>query len=270
MERESFLLYRSFTDLIKEFPKDEQLEALWAVIDYGLDGIEHEKAGLAKGAFLSAKPQIDANNKRWLNAQKGGAPKGAKNNPNGRPKQEEANQELTKNKPKTDQELTKNKPNVNVNVNENVNVNNNLKIEQTRSANALFEKVWSIYPEKKGKARVSDKDKRKLLEIGYEHIERAIDRYKKEITESDFKHYQHGSTFFHSGIYDYLDDSFTKSTESELNKAHEKPTFKPVEEKPANALAYKESVDVYQAGTPMPFERSLASEMLRRKREKKA
>ena len=104
MTRDSVLLYRSTLESIREFPKTKQLAALWAVIDYGLDGKEFEGEGLARSAFLTAKPLIDANNRRYENAKKGGAPKGNQN---------------AKKQPKNNQKTTKKQPNVNVNVNAN-------------------------------------------------------------------------------------------------------------------------------------------------------
>lgn len=57
---------------------------------------------IANSIFTLIKPQLDANNKRYLNSKKGGAPKGNKN---------------AKNNLKT----TEGQPNVNDNVNDNVN-----------------------------------------------------------------------------------------------------------------------------------------------------
>lgn len=109
MQRESMVMYRGFAESIKCYPVEEQLAALWAIIDYGLDGTEYEGGGLARAAYISAKPQIDANNKRYLNAKKGGAPKG---NQNARKQPE-----TTKKQPKNNQ----NQANVNVNDNDNAN-----------------------------------------------------------------------------------------------------------------------------------------------------
>ena len=77
---------------------------------------------------------------------------------------------------------------------------------------ALFESLWKMYPNKKGKAQVSDKDKQKLLEIGLEEMTRAIERYKSELEkDKDWRKPQNGSTFFHSGYIDYLDTNYEES-----------------------------------------------------------
>ena len=77
---------------------------------------------------------------------------------------------------------------------------------------ALFENLWKMYPNKKGKGQVSDKDKMKLLEIGLEEMTRAIDRYKNELEkDKDWRKPQNGSTFFHSGYVDYLDANYEES-----------------------------------------------------------
>lgn len=76
----------------------------------------------------------------------------------------------------------------------------------------LFEQLWKMYPNKKGKAQVSKKDKEKLLEIGLEEMTRAINRYKSELErDSDWRKPQNGSTFFHSGYIDYLDGNYEES-----------------------------------------------------------
>lgn len=76
-------------------------------------------------------------------------------------------------------------------------------------AYALFERLWKLYPSKKGKGQVSDVKKRKLLEIGFDEMSRAIERYKAELKkDSDWRKPQNGSTFFNSGYIDYLDDNY--------------------------------------------------------------
>nr|DAT57146.1 MAG TPA: hypothetical protein [Caudoviricetes sp.] len=73
--RDSLIFYSSFAKAIKRLPDAEQLKALWAIIDYGLDDAEPEDDG---GTYMSifdmAKPQIDANIKRKADGAKGGRP----------------------------------------------------------------------------------------------------------------------------------------------------------------------------------------------------
>lgn len=87
--------------------------------------------------------------------------------------------------------------------------NNQSKPNHKKEANALFEQLWSLYPLKKGKASVSDTQKLKLLDIGYEEMERTISRYVKYVDSVDYLHYKNGSTFFNSGYVDYLDENYT-------------------------------------------------------------
>lgn len=77
-------------------------------------------------------------------------------------------------------------------------------------ADALFEKLWSLYPNKRGKGQISDANKRHLLlDIGYDNMVRAIDRYKADLARDNWRKPQNGSTFFHSGYIDYLDENYT-------------------------------------------------------------
>lgn len=86
-------------------------------------------------------------------------------------------------------------------------VNNNKLCKA--EALALFETLWKMYPNKKGKAQVTDKDKQKLLEIGLEEMTRAINRYKAELEkDKEWRKPQNGSTYFHSGYVDYLDSNY--------------------------------------------------------------
>lgn len=75
--------------------------------------------------------------------------------------------------------------------------------------NAFFESVWELYPVKKGKASVSDTKRKVLFKIGYEQIERAINRYLTELKkDASWRKPQNGSTFFNSGYVDYLDENY--------------------------------------------------------------
>lgn len=126
MERDSFVFYRSWLKSIQRLSIERQNGMIRLAVDYGLDGITPSEDDLdpMSEMFLNLiMPQVDANNKKFLNGCNGGAPKGNRNNPNGRGGKR-TNQETTKNKPISNQEQTENQRNVydNVNVNENVDI----------------------------------------------------------------------------------------------------------------------------------------------------
>ena len=76
---------------------------------------------------------------------------------------------------------------------------------------SFFDSIWDLYPNKKGKGQVSDAKKKKLFDIGYEEVKRAIDRYKADLKkDADWRKPQNGSTFFNSGYVDYLDANYTQ------------------------------------------------------------
>lgn len=93
-----------------------------------------------------------------------------------------------------------------VNVNENVNEE---KINTLADAKAMFERLWKLYPNKKGKGQVSDTQKKRLLAIGEDRLVKAIERYSLELQkDADWRKAQYGSTFFNSGYVDYLDENY--------------------------------------------------------------
>lgn len=108
-ERKSFVFYRSFYEAITDHEvglnRNEQLDIFLAISEYCLNGNEIHLTGRSKGMWILIKPQLDANNKKYENGKKGGAPKGNTN---------------AKKQPKTTKNNQK-QPNVNVNVNENEN-----------------------------------------------------------------------------------------------------------------------------------------------------
>ena len=89
------------------------------------------------------------------------------------------------------------------------NAQNDLKKSE---ANALFEKLWKLYPVKRGKGQVSDTAKLRLLKIGEQELLRAMKRYNTDLDkDSEWRKPQNGSTFFNSGYVDYLDDNYVPS-----------------------------------------------------------
>ena len=91
----------------------------------------------------------------------------------------------------------------------------NINTMRNADANALFERLWKAYPNKRGKGQVSDAKKRKLAEIGEEHVLRAMTRYIEDLKQEDWRKPQNGSTFFNSGYVDYLDENYEKPKRSE-------------------------------------------------------
>lgn len=131
MERESFVFYRSFFESISCLTKEQKADCLDAIAKYALDGEVIEMDGIIKALFLSMKPQIDANTRRYANGCRGGKPKSNQDetktepNPNQTITKPEpkSNQNETKTEPKSNQKVTKPEPNVNVNDNDNENEN---------------------------------------------------------------------------------------------------------------------------------------------------
>lgn len=211
MQRDSMVFYRSFHEATKELPPEIYKEAMVALMDYALDG-ELKKVSAYANMFLQmAKPQVDANNQRYINGSKGGR--------KSEPKTAKAEEEETEPEPKRNQTVTKPEPNENVNDNENVNVKENKKHSCTAEATALFERLWAEYPVKKGKGQVSDTQKKRLLAIGEPALLKAIERYRAELAkDSGWRRAQNGSTFFNSGNVDYLDGNFVPDKERPAEK----------------------------------------------------
>lgn len=92
-----------------------------------------------------------------------------------------------------------------------------------KEANELFERLWSLYPSKKGKGQVSDRKKAELLKVGYEEMSRAIKRYKECLEkDADWRKPQNGSTFFNSGYIDYLDKNYTGAEDDGMDGSEQR------------------------------------------------
>ena len=70
--RESFIFYRSFYEALEGMDKESQADCLMALAKYALTGETGEMKPVVKMFLMMAKPQIDANNKRFENGCKGG------------------------------------------------------------------------------------------------------------------------------------------------------------------------------------------------------
>ena len=89
-------------------------------------------------------------------------------------------------------------------------------MHDTDSLEDFFEKVWKLYPIKKGKGQVSESKKKTLQRIGLEELKRCIERFEDDMKDRDRKYWMHGSTFFNSGYVDYLDKNYLSGNEENL------------------------------------------------------
>lgn len=102
MSRDGIIFYESFYQAVRGLNADDFKECITAVMEYGLYGHEVEMSSVARMFFTMAKPQIDANNKRYENGKKGGRkPK---------PKEQEDNHADAELKPKHNRIKTKTEP----------------------------------------------------------------------------------------------------------------------------------------------------------------
>jgi len=69
------------------------------------------------------------------------------------------------------------------------------------------DKIWSLYPNKKGKASAMKSIPKLLKSIGYETLEKCIEKFIRENKKTDIKYIPYGSTFFNGGYMDYLENS---------------------------------------------------------------
>ena len=81
--------------------------------------------------------------------------------------------------------------------------------------NSFFNALWDMYPVKKGKGQVSEAKRRLLYSIGFDQLQKSIERYLDELKkDADWRRPQNGSTFFNSGYVDYLDENFVPDKKS--------------------------------------------------------
>ncbi len=118
--------------------------------------------------------------------------------------EQQIEQQVNNNRTTTEQQVNTNKNDKNDKNERNIN-----NVLRDKEATELFEKLWKLFPNKKGKGQVSLTAKRRLLKVGLEEMTRAIDRYISELEkDSEWRRPQNGSTFFNSGYVDYLDCNY--------------------------------------------------------------
>ena len=208
-QKSSFLIYHEYREPLKLLTDEQRGQLLMALIDYSESGVVSELDGISMMAFSFIQSQMDRDSKKYENRSSSNRDNGKKG---GRPKKENDSEENPKNPMgfEETEKKTKNpkKPIKIKNKDKEKDINKNTMCKS--EADALFERVWKLYPQKRGKGKVSDANKRRLLDIGFDELSRAIDRYKADLALDDWRKPQNGSTFFNSGYIDYLDANYEK------------------------------------------------------------
>ena len=102
------------------------------------------------------------------------------------------------------------------------NTKNNINKVEIES---FFSECWELYPNKKGKGKISSTVKEKRYKMGDE-FKRCIQRYTKEVKGKEKEYIQHGSTFWNSGYLDYTDENSCDSVKDAKDLPEFVPKFK--------------------------------------------
>lgn len=211
MEKNSFVMYAEYLKHIQKMDMEQRGELFTAILCYAVGEPVPVLDSAADMAFSFIQERMDRDceayaekcRKRSESGKLGGRPK-ANGFSEKQTKAKKANGFSEKQKnPDTD-----NEPDTDID-------NKNIMCE----ANALFERLWKMYPSKRGKGKVSDTQKKRLLAIGETTLVKAIERYSLELQkDADWRKPQNGSTFFNSGYVDYLDENYSPGNEVKPKK----------------------------------------------------
>lgn len=185
MERDSFVFYRSFYEASKFLSNEDKWKLFDMVCQYGLYWNEAETDWPAMGMFLLIKPQLDANNKKYVNGCKWGefgtlwwAPQWNKN----AVKDWGKIWKQPQNNPKTT-------PNDNDNVNDNVNENENDVINNTSyyltDTSELNE--WEEKTKLKWYEVITARDVYNAYSTDHKWELKALEKVTKDFSQEDFR-----------------------------------------------------------------------------------
>lgn len=201
--KDSFVLYTKYLNQVEKLDIEQRGVLFTAILRYAAGESIPNMDSVTEMLFSIIEDQLQVDFEKYqktCNARKEAGSRGGK----ARSKQNEANQananfakQSQANQADSDNECDSD------------NDSDNKKTMCKADADALFEKLWMRYPNKRGKGQISDANKRHLLDIGFERMARAIDRYKADLARDSWRKPQNGSTFFHSGYVDYLDENYT-------------------------------------------------------------
>ncbi|QIB67819.1 hypothetical protein Ami103574_00120 [Aminipila butyrica] len=201
-KKKSFVLYTTYEEQFKLLSPGEQGSLIMAIFQYVQTDRVPPLDGMAMMAFSFIKANLDRDTEKYQGIVKKRAEAGRKGGIESA-KQKQANQA---NATFAKQNQANQADNDNVNDND---INNNDNKSSKKDIEDFFKQIWQLYPIKKGKASISDTQKKKLYSIGLEEMTRAISRYVKEqeAEKTERKYWKHGSTFLNCGYIDYLDEN---------------------------------------------------------------
>lgn len=240
-EKKSVLLYATHWRVLKKLNMEQRDHIFHAI--FALIGEEEmpELDFVEDLVFTTIQENILDNIAKWEETRAKRAVAGAKGGRKKASNTNEANASNAKQCQANEANASNAKHNVNVNDNVNVNVNDNVNVnvndkekrkkekvvmassdcgvecstnvepfsqKSKKEANAHFEKLWALYPHKRGKNQVSDKTKRKLLDVSVQEMAEAINRYVQEVRVND-KPWLNGSTWFNGRYLDYTAGNYS-------------------------------------------------------------
>lgn len=225
----SFVLYTEYLEHIALLTMEQRGLLFTAILTYVAGYDPPVMDGTTQMAFSFIRSRLDRDGaayadkikKRSDAGKQGGRPKANESNEKQK-KAKKANAFSEKQTKANESKQKQNNPDT-VPVTVPVSVINKNILCKSADADALFERLWKLYPCKRGKAQVSKANKMHLLDIGFDELQRAIDRYKADLdNEASWRKPQNGSTFFNSGYIDYLDANYVPC---EQKKEHKKNSF---------------------------------------------
>ena len=148
-KRDSFVMYRSICDLIKNLPVEQRVKVYEAIINYGLDGEQNDLKGMERAIFAVAQPLIDANNKRYENSlrtkknskqsesETEAKPKQNVSKTEAKPKQNVSKSEAKpkQNRSEIEAKPKQNRSEIEANVNDNETGNDNVNVNESENEN---------------------------------------------------------------------------------------------------------------------------------------
>lgn len=201
------------------FLSDEEAGKLFrALMAYGKEKTEpdfKENKALSM-AFSVFKMSIDKNDEQYAKKCEANRRNGLKG---GRPKKEiEAETDVEKPKKSDGFKIEPNETQKNITITPTITITDRKEKENKKKSeksviDAFFEKIWNLYPNKRGMGKISDEQKEELFKIGIEELTRAIERYCIDLEKEEWREAQNGSTFFNSGYMDYLDANYSAPKE---------------------------------------------------------